>query len=105
MSTELPLLADLQTLVASYAAYSPTPSAAAIRAYLDAHPWIGDVVAAFPERHPGELILGAPYMGLIDCWKCDTCSHARLYKIRRRYEPDVLPEGAFVIELASPWQA
>ena len=103
MASELPLLADLQALVASYAAHSPTPSAAAIRTYLDAHPWINDVVAAYPEKHPGKIILGAPFMGLGDCWKCDTCSYARLYRIRRRYEPDENPVGTFVCDVDYAW--
>ena len=107
MGSELPLIADLQALVASYAAYSPTPSAAAIRTYLDAHPWncrsLHDVVAAYPERHPGEIVLRAPYVGLGDCWKCDTCSYARLYQIRRRYEPDENPEGTFVCDVDYAW--
>ena len=67
-----------------------------MQAYLDAHPWIDDVAAAYPDKRLGNIILGAPYMGLVDCWKCDTCSYARLYQIRRRYEPDEDPEGTFV---------
>ena len=103
LTSELPLPADLRALVASYAAWRPTPSAAAIRAHLDAHPWIGDVVAAFPERHPGNIILGAPYMGLGNCWKCDWCSYARLYRIRRRYQPDPRPEGTLICDVDIAW--
>ena len=88
MASELSLPADLQALVASYAAYSPTPSATAVRAYLAAHPWIDDVVAAYPEMHLGAVILGAPCLGLIDCSKCSRCQYARLYQFRRRYEAD-----------------
>ena len=96
MASKLPLPADLQALVASYAAYSATPSAAALRTYLEAHPWIEDIVSASPELHPGTIILGAPYLGLIDCLKCDTCLYARQHRIRRRYKPYQSPESAFI---------
>ena len=102
-TSELPLPADLRALVASYAAYSPTPSAAAVRVHLEAHPWIEDVAAAYPEKHPGKIILGAPYMGLGDCWKCDSCSYAMLYRIRRRYQPDPKPEGTLICDAEYAW--
>ena len=86
MTSELPLPADLQTRIASYAAYSPSPSGAAIRAYLDAHPWIEDMADAYPEMHLGATILGAPRLGLTDCSKCSRCQYARVYQFRRRYE-------------------
>ena len=89
MASELPLPADLQALVASYAAYSgPTPSAAALQEYLLAYPWIEDMIAAFPMIHPGTVILGASCLGLLDCSKCSTCAYACHYRIRRRYEAD-----------------
>ena len=88
VASELPLPADLLALVAAYAANGPTPSAAAVRAHLHAHPWIEDMMAAVPELHPGTIVLGAPCLGLDDCRKCSCCEHARLYEIRRRYEPD-----------------
>ena len=87
-ASELPLPADLLALVAAYAANGPTPSAAAVRAHLQAHPWIEDMIAAVPELHPGTIVLRAPSLGLHDCRKCSCCEHARLYEIRRRYEPD-----------------
>ena len=86
MASELPLPAELKARVASYAAYSPSPSAAAIRAYLDAHPWIEDMAAAYPEMHLGATILGAPYLGLVDCSKCSRCQYARVYQFRRQYK-------------------
>ena len=88
MASSLPLPAELQARVSSYAAYSPSPSAAAIKAYLDAHPWIEDMAAASPMVHPGAIILGAPRLGFVDCSKCSCCQHANHYRIRRRYEPD-----------------
>ena len=84
--TELPLPADLRALVAAYAAYGPTPSAAAIRAHLEAHPWVEDMIEAVPELHPGTIVLSAPSVGLDDCWECSHCVTARLYRIRRRHE-------------------
>ena len=60
MASKLPLPADLHALVASYAAYNPTPSAAALRTYFEAHPWIKGMVAACPEMHLGAIILDAP---------------------------------------------
>ena len=91
MASELPLPAELQARVASYAAPRPTPSGVAIREYLDAHPWIEDMAAACPMVHPGTIILGAPFLGLIDCSKCSRCQYACNYRIRRRYEPDESP--------------
>ena len=89
MASELPLPADLQALVASYAAYSgPTPSAAALQEYLLAYPWIEDIIAACPVIHPGTILLHAPDLGLIDCSKCSQCAYACHYRIRRRYEAD-----------------
>ena len=88
VASELPLPADLRALVASYAANGPTPSAAAVRVHLQVHPWIEDMLAAVPELHPGTIVLRAPWLGLHDCRKCSCCAHARLYEIRRRYEPD-----------------
>ena len=88
MASKLPLPAELQARVASYAAHMPTPSGAAMRAYLEAHPWIEDMVAASPMLHPGTVLLGAPHLGLLDCSKCSSCMYASNYQIRRRYEPE-----------------
>ena len=84
--TELPLPVELRALVAAFAAYDPTPSAVAIRAHLQAHPWLEDMIAAVPELHPGAIILEASWVGLDDCWECSRCVTARLHKIRRRRE-------------------
>ena len=88
MASKLPLPAELQGRIASYAAHRPTPSGVAIREHLDAHPWIDEMAAAYPMMHPGTFILGAPYLGLIDCSKCSSCMYASNYQIRRRYEPE-----------------
>ena len=101
---ELPLPAGIRAIIASYAAYTPTPSALAVRAYLAAHPWIEDVLAVHPERHTSSIILGAPYMGIGDCWKCNQCSYARLYRIRRRYEPDPNPQGTLLCDVDFVWE-
>ena len=100
MCVVLPLSADVRALVAAYAAYAPTPTAAAMRAHLVAHPWIEDVAALYPEKHVGTIILRAPYIGLDTCWKCNHCAHAKLYDIRRRYEPDERTEdmGGYAAE-------
>ena len=92
MASKLPLPTDLHALVASYAAYSPTPSAAALRKYLETHPWIKGMVAACPRIHPGLIILGAPDLGLVDCSKCSTCAKARHFQIRQRYTASSLCE-------------
>ena len=103
LASELPLPAGIRAIIASHAAYTPTPSALAVRAHLAAHPWIEDVLAMYPERHTSSIILGAPYMGIGDCWKCNQCSYARLYRIRRRYEPDPNPEGTLVCGADFVW--
>ena len=95
----MPVPAGIRAHIASYAAYTPTPSAVALEQHMEAHPWINDVIAMYPDRHPGRIIMGAPFIGLGNCWKCDACSYAKLYQIRRRYEPDPVPEGTMICDL------
>ena len=98
---ELPLPADVRLHVAELAQYAPTPSAQALTAHLDAYPWIRDALDAFPHRNPVPFVLHGAWLGLGNCHKCDSCSIARLYAMRRRYEPD--EEGLWACEVGVAW--
>ena len=93
---ELPLPSDVQRHIAELAQFAPTPNAQAMAAHLDAYPWIQDALHAFPHRNPCQLILQGASLGLGNCHKCNSCSIARLYAMRRCYEPD--EEGTWAYE-------
>ena len=98
---ELPLPVGVQKHIAELAQFAPTPSARAIAAHLDAYPWIRDALDAFPHINPCRIILQGAWLGLGDCHKCNSCSIARLYAMRRCYEPD--EEGMLACEVGVAW--
>ena len=98
---ELPLPSGGQRHSAELAQFAPTPSAQALVAHLDAYPWVRDVLDAFPHRNPVHFVLRGAWLGLGNCHKCDSCSIAHLYALRRRYEPD--GEGLLACEIGVAW--
>ena len=77
----LPLPEHVQDTIAELARLVPTPSAMALRAHLEACPWIPAVVEAFPKLSQATIILQAEQLGLTPCWKCDGCAYATLHRI------------------------
>ena len=98
---ELPLPSGVQRHIAELAQFAPTPSAQALVAHLDAYPWVRDVLDAFPHRNPVHFVLRGAWLGLGNCHKCNSCSIAHLYALRRRYEPD--GEGLLACEIGVAW--
>ena len=87
LATQLPdhLLAH----VAELARYVATPSAQALKAHLEACPWVPEMIACFPRVAPSLIILQACWLGLEPCRKCNSCAYATLHEIRRQYDPDM----------------
>ena len=85
----LPLPAGAQRDIADFARPGPTPSAVALVAHLESCPWIWDVARAFPHVGLHTIIVQAKTLGLMPCWKCDSCSDAVLHRIRCEHDPEV----------------
>ena len=101
VADRLPLPDGAQRHVAELARFAQTPSAHALAAHFDAYPWVRDALDAFPHRNPVPFVVHGPWLGLGNCHKCNSCSIARLYALRRRYEPD--EEGLLACEVGVAW--
>ena len=84
-----------------------------MRRHIDDHPWLGEVYEALPEMCVSRamprsgvamLLLRAPWVGLMDCYKCGTCDYAVAYPIRCNHQPQLMvywddpPDDAYDIE-------
>ena len=79
---------DVQTLVREFAeGWQPTPSAQALKAFHELHPWVLPMAQAWPGFAPG-IYKGAPYVGMQDCYKCSRCIDASLHVLRRQWDPE-----------------
>ena len=47
------------------------------------------MIDAFPDKPSSRILLHAPFLGLIDCWRCDECPYAILHEIRCSYQPEL----------------